>query len=95
MAVSEAAFVVNEQSGYVINGCEIWVHIANVGQQPSLDSMISTARASSLMIWHYLDPDALKVRYTVWGRPEFPVLHREFLGVQCLACKYGTLRQRM
>ncbi|CAK9070188.1 unnamed protein product [Durusdinium trenchii] len=38
--------------------------------------------ASSLMIWHYLDPDALKVRYTVLGRPEFPVLHREFLGVQ-------------
>ena len=46
-------------------------------------------RSSSLMVWHYLDPNALQVRYTVLGRPEFPVLHREFLGVQNPDCKLG------
>ena len=39
-------------------------------------------RSSSLMVWHYLDPDPMLVRYTVLGRPEFPAVHREFAGLR-------------
>ena len=34
------------------------------------------------MLWHYLDSDPMLVRYTVLGRPEFPVVHREFMGLR-------------
>jgi hypothetical protein len=42
----------------------------------------SSQRSSSLMLWHYLYSDPMLVRYTVLGRPEFPVVHREFMGLR-------------
>jgi len=38
--------------------------------------------SASLMLWHYLDTDPMLVRYTVLGRPEFPTVHQEFVGLK-------------
>eukprot|EP00435_Cladocopium_sp_Y103_P075110 s8_g54.t1 len=76
----------------VVALCVAWLSVLPDGSYGCLEEMskpevkwynsIMALGSSSLMVWHYLDSDPMLVRYTVLGRPEFPAVHREFMGLR-------------